>query len=488
MDAALTSLAGSPLLLVALFALVVGDAFLVILPGETAVVAVAALSASAGGPVPVPVLVVAALGAITGDTLLWLLGRRIGLDRWRWQRRPRPAAAIRRARAAILRRPALLIFTARYVPFARIAVNLVAGADGMPLRRFLALAVGAGIAWAAFNTVVGTVAGTLFQDQPLLAVAVSVLVAIALGLAVDGTAGAVGGRPATRRRPADPTLSTTDSPRELDLVDSVDMTTEFAVPPSIRIGSDSPGTADVQQLLHEHLSDMLASSPPESVHALSSAELARPGVTLWTARDESGTLLGCGALKDLGDGTGEIKSMRTAAAARGRGVGAAMLAHLPPPTEPSAPGGRAATGRRPLLSGRSRQKQSERVAEAGGAGGPADGLREFCGCSVDPLGQRLSRVVSAPPVVGRRVDAGGRDDGVQVRDKRADRVVEGERVPGCGADQDRLIGDRARLEHVGERREQAAVAGAEDRRDGDEAVGAGHRLDDVGEGGPPGTR
>jgi membrane protein DedA with SNARE-associated domain/GNAT superfamily N-acetyltransferase len=325
-DAALTSLAGSPLLLVALFALVVGDAFLVVLPGETAVVAAAALSASAGEPVPLPVLVVAALGAVTGDSLLWLLGRRIGLDRWRWQRRPRPAAAIRRARAAILRRPALLIFTARYVPFARIAVNLVAGAGGMPLRRFLPLAVGAGIAWAVFNTVVGTVAGTLLQDQPLLAVAASVAVAITLGLAVDGVASAVGRRRGGRGDGA--ARAEVHGEHAADLVDSGDMTTAPPSPPGIRIQLDSPRAADVQQLLDEHMADMLSTSPPESVHALSASELARPGISFWTARDESGALLGTGAVKDLGDGTGEIKSMRTVGAARGRGIGAALLERI----------------------------------------------------------------------------------------------------------------------------------------------------------------
>jgi putative acetyltransferase len=39
-------------------------------------------------------------------------------------------------------------------------------------------------------------------------------------------------------------------------------------------------------------------------------------------------LLGMGALADLGDGHGEIKSMHTASGARGRGVAAAVLTHL----------------------------------------------------------------------------------------------------------------------------------------------------------------
>ncbi len=84
---------------------------------------------------------------------------------------------------------------------------------------------------------------------------------------------------------------------------------------------------DLRRLIREHLVDMHASSPPESVHALDLAGLADPDVTMWTARDD-GVLLGCGALKALGPVTGEIKSMRTARTARGRGVGAAILDHL----------------------------------------------------------------------------------------------------------------------------------------------------------------
>ena len=83
----------------------------------------------------------------------------------------------------------------------------------------------------------------------------------------------------------------------------------------------------VHALLAEHLSDMRAGSPPESVHALDVDQLRDPSVTMVTAW--VGTLLlGCGALKDLGEGHGELKSMRTTVAARGRGIGAAVLTHL----------------------------------------------------------------------------------------------------------------------------------------------------------------
>ena len=83
----------------------------------------------------------------------------------------------------------------------------------------------------------------------------------------------------------------------------------------------------VHALLGEHLQDMALHSPPESIHALDLDALRAPAISFWTAwrgRD----LLGCGALKALGDGHGEIKSMRTARAHLRQGVAAAMLDHL----------------------------------------------------------------------------------------------------------------------------------------------------------------
>jgi len=168
--------------------LVVGDAFFVVLPSETVVVALGALWGATGSPPLAPLIIVAAVGAITGDALCFAIGRRTGLDRWRWQRVRPVYRAIDRARRAVLTRPAVLIFTARYVPFARIAVNLTAGASSLPLGRFLPLSAAAGTAWAVYNTVVGAFFGALLADIPLLAVLISVIVAVAIGFTVDAIA------------------------------------------------------------------------------------------------------------------------------------------------------------------------------------------------------------------------------------------------------------------------------------------------------------
>ena len=83
----------------------------------------------------------------------------------------------------------------------------------------------------------------------------------------------------------------------------------------------------VIRLLTDHLADMFATSPAESVHALDVSGLAVPEVTFWTIADGD-DLVGCVALKELDAEHGELKSMRTDAAARGRGLGARLLEHV----------------------------------------------------------------------------------------------------------------------------------------------------------------
>ncbi|SFL12926.1 GNAT family N-acetyltransferase [Lysobacter sp. cf310] len=84
---------------------------------------------------------------------------------------------------------------------------------------------------------------------------------------------------------------------------------------------------EVIALLREHLQGMAQLSPPESVHALDLDGLRQPEISFWSAWQD-GQLLGCGALKQLDAGHGEIKSMRTVSRHLRKGVAAAMLDHL----------------------------------------------------------------------------------------------------------------------------------------------------------------
>ncbi|MFN3911734.1 GNAT family N-acetyltransferase [Hyphomonas sp.] len=95
--------------------------------------------------------------------------------------------------------------------------------------------------------------------------------------------------------------------------------------PEIR--PDDLSSPEMADLIAVHARTMLAASPPESCHFLPLEGLKQPAVSVWSLW-EDGALLGCGALKDLGDGTGEIKSMHTREAQRGRGLGRSMLEHI----------------------------------------------------------------------------------------------------------------------------------------------------------------
>jgi putative acetyltransferase len=96
---------------------------------------------------------------------------------------------------------------------------------------------------------------------------------------------------------------------------------------TMQIRVDHPHRPEVAALLVAHLDHCRRSSPPESVHALDLDGLCTPDIVFWTAC-EGDAVLGCGALKELDSHHGEIKSMHTAARHRGRGVAAAVLAHM----------------------------------------------------------------------------------------------------------------------------------------------------------------
>lgn len=96
----------------------------------------------------------------------------------------------------------------------------------------------------------------------------------------------------------------------------------------ITIDAEDPATADIVALLERHLDFARATTDPAFVFALDLDGLRVPQITFVAARDADGSLLGIGALKRLDDIEGELKSMHTAAEARGHGVASAVVADL----------------------------------------------------------------------------------------------------------------------------------------------------------------
>lgn len=95
----------------------------------------------------------------------------------------------------------------------------------------------------------------------------------------------------------------------------------------LALATDDPRAEDVRALLERHLAFARKVTPPGHVHALDVESLVDPAVTLFSAR-RAGVLLGVGVLKELDPFHGELKSMHTVEAARGQGVGRAMVNHL----------------------------------------------------------------------------------------------------------------------------------------------------------------
>ena len=81
---------------------------------------------------------------------------------------------------------------------------------------------------------------------------------------------------------------------------------------------------EVLVLLEEHLSDMYATSPPESVHALDVKALKASNNTFFSGWKQQ-QLAGCVAIKTLDTHSAELKSMCTAKPFRGCGVASQLL-------------------------------------------------------------------------------------------------------------------------------------------------------------------
>lgn len=93
------------------------------------------------------------------------------------------------------------------------------------------------------------------------------------------------------------------------------------------IRQDDLSGEQTRELLALHLAGMHASSPPGSVFALDLSGLQSPEVTVWSAWREN-RVASVGALKTLGVGTAEVKSMRTHPDFLRKGAGAALLERI----------------------------------------------------------------------------------------------------------------------------------------------------------------
>jgi len=130
----------------------------VLLPGTPILMAIAGAAAMSGMSIW-PVMVVAVLGAVTGDFISFWLGRRFSVRLrgvWPFARRP---ALLTQAERFFQRYGMASVAICRFLPVLRSTVPLVAGMVGMQRRRFLIANVFSAFLWAPAHVLPAQYAG-----------------------------------------------------------------------------------------------------------------------------------------------------------------------------------------------------------------------------------------------------------------------------------------------------------------------------------------
>ena len=183
-EALILSAASQPWVLPLAAALCLLDGVVPVFPSESVLVALASIVRD-GEPFPLAALWLAGFaGAFLGDLSAYGIGRAVGTSRFAWMRQPRAQASVAVARRNLDAHGALLLFTARFIPGGRVAVNLTAGAMRYPLARFIPLDLVSTGLWAAYSIAIARLtAGWL--DNAVLQIALSVSGAALVGLFMD---------------------------------------------------------------------------------------------------------------------------------------------------------------------------------------------------------------------------------------------------------------------------------------------------------------
>ena len=158
-----------------------------IAPGEVGLVVAGAAAARNGTDLAL-VIGAASIGAIAGDSLGFVLGRRFGTDlveHHRWLRWLRPS--LRRARRRFEQHGPMIVGVARWVGALRAVVPVVAGSARLPAHRFLLAGVPSAVAWSTAMASIGFVWGddiAGFVDRIGIGLSVAVIAAIVLVVVV----------------------------------------------------------------------------------------------------------------------------------------------------------------------------------------------------------------------------------------------------------------------------------------------------------------
>jgi membrane-associated protein len=162
-----------------------------LLPGDSLLFAAGLVSAAEGSGVSLTVLVIGVLvAAVAGDSVGYAFGARLGRP---WLERRAAggrldARHLRRAEAFYERFGWFAVVAARWIPWVRTFVPILAGAARMPYRRFLPANIVGAVIWGAGLLVIGHLAATEPTLRHTSYVVAGAFVATSLVLAVIGMA------------------------------------------------------------------------------------------------------------------------------------------------------------------------------------------------------------------------------------------------------------------------------------------------------------
>jgi membrane-associated protein len=177
---------GSPWVYLALFAFAALDAFFPIVPSESLVISAGVFAASGSEPDVVPIILAAAAGAFVGDHISYFIGRTAGAKLMeRAKEGSRKAKAFAQARKLIDDRGGMILVICRYIPGARTAITLTAGAVRYPLRKFSFFDGIAALSWGIYSTMVGYIGGEAFEEEPLKGLGLGLGIALAVSALVE---------------------------------------------------------------------------------------------------------------------------------------------------------------------------------------------------------------------------------------------------------------------------------------------------------------
>lgn len=176
----------SPVTYLVVFIAAGADVLFPPIPSETIVITASVLAAQ-GELVIWFIVPLVALGAFLGDNASYWLGRGIGdpvAERLFSGEKGR--GRLQWAEEALQRRGVVLIAIGRFIPAGRTATTFAAGSLEMPYRQFLFADAIAAVVWALYASMLGYLGGETFKDNVWLPVALSLGVATAVGLSVEG--------------------------------------------------------------------------------------------------------------------------------------------------------------------------------------------------------------------------------------------------------------------------------------------------------------